>query len=266
MELQQNLEKIRQQGLGVAAISYDSPATLKNFAERRGIGYPLLSDAGSAIIRAFGILNTEVPQGTPFAGIPYPGTYIVDPTGKVIAKYFEDDYTQRYMTSDILVRQFGATAGGAHATVETRHLSLSSAASADRVRPGQRIALTLDIELKPSMHVYAPGVEGYIPIEWTMEAGSQSSAHAVEFPAPKRLRLEAIQETVPVFSGKFRLVRDVTIGKLPPGPLTISGALRYQACDDRQCYIPQTVPLKWTVNVEPHDRERPPEELRRKSR
>ena len=43
MELQSNLEKIRARGLGVVAISYDSVAVLKNFAERRGITFPMLS-------------------------------------------------------------------------------------------------------------------------------------------------------------------------------------------------------------------------------
>jgi len=80
------------------------------------------------------------------------------------------------------------------------------------------------------------------------------------------LRLEAIDETVPVYNGKFRLVRDITIGKAYLGTLTVEGTLKYQACDDRMCYVPQTVPLKWTFQVEPHDRERPPAELQRKMR
>jgi hypothetical protein len=265
VELQQHLEQIRAQGLGVAAISYDPVATLKNFAERRGITYPLLSDSTSAIIRAFGILNEEVPAGTRFAGIPYPGTYIVDADGRVLSKYFEEDFTERYMTSEILVRQFGAAAGAAHATTETKHLTVSAAASADRVRPGQRIALTLDVEMKPKMHVYSPGVEGYIPIEWTVTGRPPTvMVHEVEFPKSKMLRLEAIGETVPVYDGHFRLVRDITIGKAQPGPLAIEGTLKYQACDDRLCYIPQTVPLKWTLEVDPHDRERPPVELQHK--
>ena len=264
MELQQNLAKIRAQGLGVAGISYDPVATLKNFAERRGIAYPLLSDKDSSVIKAFGILNDEVPPDHPFAGIPYPGTYIVDPNGRVVAKYFEADYSQRYMTSDILVREFGASAGLSQTETETKHLTVTSAASADQVRIGQRIALTLDIEMKPSMHVYAPGVQGYIPIEWQMPPSSVIAAHPVEFPKSKMLRLEAIGETVPVYNGKFRLVRDITIGKAYLGLLTVEGTLKYQACDDRMCYVPQTVPLKWTFQVEPHDRERPPAELQRK--
>lgn len=266
MELQQNLARIRDQGLGVAAISYDSPTILKNFADRRHITYPLLSDSSSQIIKAFGILNEEVPAGTPYAGIPYPGTYIVDPRGRILSKYFEDDYTQRYMTSEILVRQFGTAAGAAHTTIQAKQLTVSASASAATVRSGQRIALSLDIEMTPNMHVYAPGVEGYIPIAWSLADSPVVAAHPAEYPKSKMLHLDAIQETVPVYDGHFRLVRDVTIGKAPNGPLTIEGALKYQACDDRVCYIPQTVPLKWSLQVEPHDRERPPQELQRKMR
>ena len=49
------------------------------------------------------------------------------------------------------------------------------------------------------------------------------------------------------------------------GKLTIEGALKYQACDDRICYPPETVPVRWTLQVEGHDRERAPAELQRKA-
>ncbi len=264
MELQQNLDKIRGKGLGVAAISYDPVATLKN----------LLTGEASRIRccrtrtrRSFALLESSTRRSLPVLHFPAfrilgPTSWI--PTGRVLSKYFEDDFTQRHMTSEILVHQFGAAAGAAHSTAETKHLALSSAASADKARPGQRIALTLDIDMKANMHVYAPGVQGYIPIEWSLRANPMVTAHAVEFPKSKMLRLEAIDETVPVYDGHFRLVRDVTIGKTATGPLIIEGTLKYQACDDRLCYVPQTVPLKWTVQVEAHDRERPPAPLQRK--
>jgi len=51
-----------------------------------------LSHSDSKIIRAFGILNESVKPGTAQYGIPYPGTYILDPQGKVVSKYFEDDF------------------------------------------------------------------------------------------------------------------------------------------------------------------------------
>ena len=103
MELQASLANLTQQKLGLAAISYDSPAILKSFAERTNITFPLLSDPDSRIIRAWGILNETVPAASPFYGIPYPGVFILDPSGVVVAKYFEDDYRERYTASEILM-------------------------------------------------------------------------------------------------------------------------------------------------------------------
>ena len=43
MELQDRLGELREQGLGVAAISYDSEEVLADFAGRRGVTFPLLA-------------------------------------------------------------------------------------------------------------------------------------------------------------------------------------------------------------------------------
>ena len=59
MELQGRYDEIKKQGLGLVAISYDSPETLKKFADSRGITFPLISDPGSAIIKRYGILNEQ---------------------------------------------------------------------------------------------------------------------------------------------------------------------------------------------------------------
>lgn len=248
-------------------------AILKDFAARKGITFPLLSDEGSRIIRAYGILNTSVPEDTMFYGIPYPGTFVLSPKGVVVARYFEDDYKQRYTASDILVRQFGADTGAAPSTIETKRLRLSASASTDLVHSGQRIALVLDIDLKPRMHVYAPGVEHYIPINFSIRPSPAIEIHPAVYPPAKTLRLEAIDETVPVYEGKFRIIREVTPAapdKVTPqldanGDLTIEGTLRYQACDDKICYIPETVPLKWTVHWEEYDRTRVPAEIQHKA-
>ncbi len=139
--------------------------------------------------------------------------------------------------------------------------------------PGGRATLIVDLELKPGMHVYAPGVEGgYLPIEWKMPESKGWLAHAVNYPASRKLRLEAINETVLVYSGQARLSRDLTVGQQPEaGPLlgpertlTVEGSFRYQACDEMQCFPPRTVPLKWTFKIDRLDSQRAPVELRRR--
>jgi hypothetical protein len=120
------------------------------------------------------------------------------------------------------------------------------------------------------MHVYAPGVQGYIAIEWKMKDGA-AQFYPVKYPAPEVLRLEVLKETAPVYRGHIRLVQDIGIGTEAQvqaalderGDMALDGTLRYQACDDHQCYVPQTVPLKWTFSVEPLDWQRVPSEIQR---
>jgi hypothetical protein len=272
VELEQQRAQYVARGINVASISYDRTAVLKNFAERKGIHYPMLSDPDSKIIRAFGILNEAAPKGTPAYGIPHPGTYIVDENGIVKAKYFEDDFRDRYTASNILWRQFGAS-GPVQAVAETPQLRMELIASDPVVRPGARIALELQIELKPGMHVYAPGVEGgYIPVDWWIEKSKGWQLHDMTWPLSKKLYLAPIHETVPVYENNFRLRRDLTIGQqadIAPlldaeRKLTVEGAFSYQACDAKECFPPRTIPLQFRVKVAPLDRERAPAEMQRK--
>ncbi len=264
MELEHSYASIRAQGLGLAAISYDSVDVLKSFATRKQITFPMLSDTGSAIIRRYGIFNDTVEKGSPAYGVPYPGTYVLDAKRVIVAKYFEDDYKERETVSSILVRQFGLQAAAAHTTKETRQLQVSSSASTDSIATGQHVALTLDIALKPKMHVYAPGVEHYIPIDWQIADSDAAKAQAVNWPKSKSLYLAPIDETVPVYMDEFRLTRDIVFAadaKLKTlvnekGEIVIHGVLKYQACDDRMCYIPASVPLDWTFHYQPLDRQR----------
>jgi hypothetical protein len=272
VELEQNRERIRRQGLGLAAISYDSVAVLKSFADRKHIGFPLLSDADSRVIREYGILNETVKPGTFTYGIPYPGTYVLDAQGMVVSKYFEDDYRERVTASDILARQFGDAGGSAGSAIEARQMRITTGASTATARPQQRIALSLDIALKPKLHVYAPGVKDYIPIEWDLAQGPFLKAHPFAYPASKTLRLKAIKEEAPVYEGRVRLTREITFGAeaalrpliSPSGELVLKGTLKYQACDDRKCYTPETVPVEWRFQFEGLVRERAPAELQRK--
>jgi hypothetical protein len=269
--LEQNREAIEQQGLGLAAISYDGTEILKAFADRLHIGFKLLSDPESKTIRAYGILNETVEKGTMSYGIPHPGTYLLDPRGVVVAKYFDEDYRVRDTAESILFRRFGL-APPPHESVAGKHIRLATTGGAETLRPGQRVTLAVEAELPARMHVYAPGVSGYIPISLNMVGSAAFKPDPVTYPASKTMRLEAIQETVPVFEGRFRILQTVTLAGQreleplldPEGNLTLQADLRYQACDDRECFVPETLRVKWKIHVVPFDRTRAPETVRHK--
>ena len=94
VQLQSSLKEIDASGGQVVAISYDSLTVLKRFAAKSAITYPLLSDAGSKTIDAYGIRNKEAPER--WSGIPYPGTFIVDTNGIIRSKLFLEGYQDRH--------------------------------------------------------------------------------------------------------------------------------------------------------------------------
>jgi len=65
------------------------------------------------------------------------------------------------------------------------------------------------------------------------------------------MHLDAIGETVPVYRDRVKISREITFGSedvLKPlvnvaGGLVLNGSFRYQARDDRKCYVPETVRL-----------------------
>ena len=250
--------------MGIAAISYDSVDILKHFAERRSIRFPLLSDRDSKTIREFGLLNEEIPKTTPFFGVPHPVTYIVDARGVVKSRHFEEDFRRRYTTGNIITEQLNIRTGAVATTVKNPRITLTASASNAVVRGGERIRLMIDVQLPKRMHVYAPGVQGYIPIAWELEKDAAFEEIPSKYPASRTLHLKAINETVPVYENSFSLHREIVLKpNLPGAALTVQGSFRYQACDDKKCYVPETIPLKWVFRVEPHDTQRVPSELRR---
>ncbi|HXW03686.1 MAG TPA: protein-disulfide reductase DsbD domain-containing protein [Vicinamibacterales bacterium] len=131
---------------------------------------------------------------------------------------------------------------------ETKHLVV--AASSGPPARG-RIPLFLDVTPRPKMHVYAPDKrQTYIPVALSIAASDGLIVHAPKFPAPEKYFFEPLKETQLVYSRPFRIVQDVTLARAPADRrVTVKGTLRYQACDDRVCYMPQSVGVVWEIKV-----------------
>jgi len=95
-------EALKAKGYGLAALSYDSPEVLAQFAARRDIGYPLLSDPKSVTIDAYGIRDPQYPAGHMAHGVPQPAIFILSREGVVQAKLAEEGYRSRPPTAVVL--------------------------------------------------------------------------------------------------------------------------------------------------------------------
>lgn len=266
MELQSRYADITRQGLGLVAISYDSADTHQRFSASRNITFPLVSDPGSAIIKSYGLLNETVdPKGTTF-GIPHPGTLIVNRQGVVVSRFFEDAYQERYTTATILT-SLGAALGGGAVKAETAHLTLTATISDTTAAPGERLSIVVNASPKRGMHLYAPGKHTYRVVQVTIDPQPWLRTHDPVYPASEIYHFKPLDERVEVFIKPFRLRRDLTLLATPAAQtqlaamptVTITGALDYQACDDKLCFNPARVPFSFTIALKPLDR-RPPAE------
>jgi DsbC/DsbD-like thiol-disulfide interchange protein len=135
--------------------------------------------------------------------------------------------------------------------IQSKHLRVALNQSRDAVAPGAKVTLTAQVKLAPGMHVYAPSIEPpYKPIQLAIEPARGLKLSAVRYPEAKKLHLDAIDETVPVYEGSFTLAADAVVSpSAKVGDLVINGRLNYQTCDDKICYLPVTIPVTWTVKV-----------------
>jgi hypothetical protein len=264
VELQGRVEQLKQQGLGLVAISYDSPDVLKRFSASRNITFPLIADLGSEIIRRYSLFNTNEKPGTRAYGIPFPGTFIVDRGAVVRARYFEDAYQERNTVASMLVRQ-GVTALGPVTTIQSAQLSVTAGVSDRLVAPGERVSMAFDVAPRRGVHVYAPGTHTYQVVRFTLDPQPWLRAHPTTYPPSTIYHFKPLDERVEVYEAPFRLVQDATILATPDiqklladlKTITLSGKLEYQACDDKVCYSPQTVRISWTLDLKPLDRQPP---------
>jgi peroxiredoxin len=264
VELQARLPEIKKKGLGLAALTYDSAAILADFSRRRGVTFPLLSDTGSATIKAFGLLNTTVDPTSTNYGIPLPGTFLVNRQGVVTARFFEQAYQERNTVASILLKLGDPGQQVDAQRVTTDHAEITTYVSDQVVAPGTVFSVVVEVTPRPGMHLYAPGKHNYRVVSLRLDGHPFLQARPLRYPASEIYHFKPLDERVEVYQQPFRLVQDVVVSASADArkalaavtSLTVTGTLDYQACDDRVCFLSKSVPVKASVNVRQLDAER----------
>ena len=290
MELQERQEALRGRGIRVVAISYDTEAALADFAQRRGISFPLLSDDDSAVITEFGILNTVAAEAVGpnrddpdivadavkyvsvfgasqnIVGTPFPGTFMVDAEGRVTSRFFEAFYRERNTTANVMLKLGVGLSPIEAIEGSTAHLKLTAYASNPSITVGTKFSVAVEIEPNENIHLYAPGAEqmGYRVIGLTMAEAPHIRFEPIQFPDSEIYHFEPLDERVPVYQRPFTLLREAVVSGEPEveealaqlDSVTLTGTLEYQACDDELCFDPVSVPLSFTFDVDTLDRQR----------
>jgi peroxiredoxin len=267
-ELQDALPKFEAAGVKLYAISYDDPAALAAFAEARGIGFPLLSDADSAVIRSFGILNTLVePDEAPFYGIPFPGTYLVDEEGIIRDKYFPRHLANRESAETFIDSALGEILMGedepsATAGDEDVRITAFLHGGDGVLKSGPVRRLVVRFELRNGLHIFGePVPEGMVATRLSVKGPEGVITAAPILPPSEPLELAGLGVRLQVWSGCVDIAiplwansKLVCVSRPLVRPsVTLDVTVRYQACDDTTCLIPRTEKLQIVVPLAASD-------------
>jgi peroxiredoxin Q/BCP len=81
-DFRDNINSLASSGFRVIGISKDEPAKLKEFQERDGLNFPLLSDPDLSVHRAYGAYGEKSLYGKTVTGT-LRSTFAVDPDGRI---------------------------------------------------------------------------------------------------------------------------------------------------------------------------------------
>jgi len=236
------------------AVSYDSVAVLREFAERWGITYPLLSDEGSWTIRALGLLNEHAEEQVRFydvaprdehQGIPYSGLFLLDEDGTIADKQFEQSYRHRPVAALVLDEVLGVSepVPTVSARAHVPGVQLVAWLDAPTYRPYQKLRLHLAFQLEPEIHIYAaPTPEGFIPLTVEIAPREGLSVWPLVAPAPQPFQVAGLDETFLVYEGRFRVSLPFSID-VAADAVTLDVQVQYQACSVTECYPPGVLTL-----------------------
>jgi hypothetical protein len=243
---------LEKHGVRIAAVSYDSQEILKGFADKHGIGFPLVSDRDSAVIRRFGIFNSNIGPGLRAYGVPHPVEYLVDPDGVLIRKYFVGNYQHRVTGSSVVLREFGSVAeDAAVVTLLSGALVVEIALSAGKAFAGQEIGFSARFNLEPGWHIYGlPLPDWYTATSITFD-DPKIVHQSFELPEALPMKVAALDETLPVYSGSFRGIGSLLLKfPLDAGRTTLRGQVRFQQCGDNVCEPPEVIAFELPLTIE----------------
>lgn len=128
-------------------------------------------------------------------------------------------------------------------------VDVSALPSKDAISPGERFTIEVRVAPHHGIHVYAPGNDDYIAVSLTFDRVGGLTFGAQRFPEGEEYYFAPLNETVKVYSKPFTISQEVTAGRGAPkgGEVKVAGTLRYQACDDKVCFPPQSAPVEARV-------------------
>jgi len=124
--------------------------------------------------------------------------------------------------------------------------------SKSAVHPGEAVKVAVVLKIEKGWHINSddPGDEFMFPSSLAFEEAAEFSIQAVAFPKPKAATFEYSDFELRVYEDEAVIGAIIQIaGDLKPGSFKLSGAFKYQACDNKSCIMPQDLLFEIPVEV-----------------
>ncbi len=210
-------------------------------------------------------MNDQVGAGDAFLeGIPYPGVYVTDEEGIVVAKFFHDTYKVRDSPEMLIDAALGrleisdqepSFRGGD----EEVRISVFVHGGRGSIRQGIRRQLIVRFDLGPGMHLYGePVPDGMVPTKIEIEAPPGLVLEAPIYPPTETLRLTNMDVDLHVWTGAVDIVvpfyaTGILVSETRPldeTTIELEVNIRYQACDDDTCLLPKTEKVVLSIDLD----------------
>jgi hypothetical protein len=251
------MEAFRNAGVRLYAVSYDEPDALADYAKAHGTTFTMLSDPDSEVIKAFGILNTLIPPDDhPWYGLPFPGSYVIDADGIIVAKFFEHNFAIRPGPEQMLAAALGTEFEAPAPERPVDQVTVEVTVDGDRLPMGLTRQIVATFRVPQGQHLYSePVPEGLVAAAIELDDLDGVLSYEMLAPPTSPLTLSGSGETLAVYQGDVVLRLPVAqnarnMHKDDAGRfVTISGRVRWQACDDAECFLPESVPFSFRVEA-----------------
>lgn len=249
-------------GAKLYVLSYDEVEALADYKRAHEATFTMLSDADSTVIRSFGILNTTIEEDDhPWFGIPYPGVYVTNAEGIITQKFFENNFTVRPGAEQLVAAVKGEEVTLAERPAVGEQVNVEIEFDGTDLPIGITRQLVARFSVPEGMHLYQePVPEGLVAASIELDEGAEGIlAYTVIAPETRPLTLGTDGHTLEVYEGNVTLRLPIAqngraMTKGDDGRwVSISGRVRWQACDSEACLLPEEesfnfrVPAAFTV-------------------
>lgn len=111
------------------------------------------------------------------------------------------------------------------------------------------VRLVLEIEDGWHLNAHPASLDYLIPTEFELQ-GDKAILESIFYPGGESFSLAQMDEPIKVYSGTVEIPMRIRLSKdLSPGKHALKGAVKVQACDDKRCLAPGSVPVELALNV-----------------